>query len=62
MQKHTNRTSGEQVSDAEAPKATVSKVAKEINEKLDAMLDEIDDILEQNAEEFVAGYVQKGGE
>jgi len=25
-------------------------------------LDEIDDVLEENAEEFVRGFVQKGGE
>ena len=30
--------------------------------ELDDLLDEIDDVLESNAEEFVKGYVQKGGE
>ena len=29
---------------------------------LDELLDEIDDVLEENAEEFVRNYVQKGGE
>lgn len=29
---------------------------------LDDVLNEIDEVLEQNAEEFVANYVQKGGE
>ena len=29
---------------------------------LDAMLDEIDEVLEENAEEFVKSYVQRGGE
>ena len=29
---------------------------------VDAMLDEIDEVLETNAEEFVRGFVQKGGE
>lgn len=28
----------------------------------DSLLDEIDEILEENAEEFVKGYVQRGGE
>ncbi|APT84750.1 ubiquitin-like protein Pup [Corynebacterium aquilae] len=28
----------------------------------DDLLDEIDDLLENNAEEFVRGYVQKGGQ
>ena len=29
---------------------------------IDDILDEIDDVLEENAEEFVRGYVQKGGQ
>lgn len=29
---------------------------------LDDLLDEIDSVLEENAEEFVRNYVQKGGE
>jgi ubiquitin-like protein Pup len=29
---------------------------------LDELLDEIDGVLEENAEEFVKAYVQKGGE
>lgn len=31
-------------------------------EDIDAMLDEIDDVLETNAEEFVRAYIQKGGQ
>jgi len=30
--------------------------------ELDDILDEIDEVLEDNAEEFVRNYVQKGGE
>jgi prokaryotic ubiquitin-like protein Pup len=29
---------------------------------VDAILDEIDEVLEENAEEFVRSFVQKGGE
>lgn len=29
---------------------------------IDDLLDEIDDVLEENAEEFVKSYIQKGGE
>jgi ubiquitin-like protein Pup len=38
--------------------------ADKLRAELDEMLDEIDDILEENgnAQEFVAGYRQKGGE
>lgn len=29
---------------------------------VDAILDEIDEVLERNAEEFVKGFIQKGGQ
>jgi len=35
---------------------------EKLSEDVDAILDEIDDVLEENAEEFVRGYVQKGGQ
>jgi ubiquitin-like protein Pup len=35
---------------------------KEVTEDVDSLLDEIDGVLEENAEEFVRSYVQKGGE
>lgn len=31
-------------------------------EEIDDLLDEIDSVLEENAEEFIKNYVQKGGE
>ena len=31
-------------------------------QEIDDLLDEIDTVLEENAEEFVRNYVQKGGE
>jgi ubiquitin-like protein Pup len=37
-------------------------VAGELTGKIDDLLDEIDSVLEENAEEFVKNYVQKGGE
>ena len=40
----------------------VTKKGKKIKEDLDKLLDEIDEILEENAEEFVKSYVQRGGE
>lgn len=33
-----------------------------LDEDVDAILDEIDDVLETNAEEFVKNYIQKGGQ
>jgi len=35
---------------------------KKIGEDLDALLDSIDDVLEENAAEFVRDYVQHGGQ
>jgi len=34
----------------------------DLTSDLDDLLEEIDGVLEENAEEFVKGYVQKGGE
>ncbi len=31
-------------------------------EEIDNIMDDIDDVLEENAQEFVKNYVQKGGE
>ncbi len=36
--------------------------ARPMLDDVDGLLDEIDEVLEANAEEFVRGYVQKGGE
>lgn len=36
--------------------------AQALKDEMDAMLDEIDAVLEVNAEEFVKGFIQKGGE
>ncbi|CAB4644385.1 MAG: ubiquitin-like protein Pup [Actinobacteria bacterium] len=35
---------------------------EKIKGELDELLDEIDSVLETNAEEFVKSYIQKGGE
>jgi ubiquitin-like protein Pup len=39
-----------------------SETGEKLKAELDDLLDEIDDVLESNAEEFVKSYVQKGGE
>lgn len=40
--------------------ATERKAA--LDAEVDSMLDEIDDVLEVNAEDFVKSFVQKGGQ
>ena len=44
----------------EAPAA--SKQGEKLKAELDDLLDEIDEVLESNAEDFVKSYVQKGGQ
>jgi ubiquitin-like protein Pup len=38
------------------------RVGGALTGKIDDLLDEIDSVLEDNAEEFIKNYVQKGGE
>jgi ubiquitin-like protein Pup len=39
-----------------------TKQGEKLKAELDDLLDEIDEVLEDNAEEFVRSYVQKGGQ
>jgi ubiquitin-like protein Pup len=39
-----------------------SEQGEKIKAELDDLLEEIDDVLEANAEDFVKAYVQKGGQ
>jgi prokaryotic ubiquitin-like protein Pup len=57
-QKPTPTRNDESVEDAPA----ASKQGEKLKADLDDLLDEIDEVLESNAEEFVKSYVQKGGE
>jgi prokaryotic ubiquitin-like protein Pup len=42
--------------------APTTERGEKLKADLDDLLDEIDDVLEENAEEFVKSYVQKGGQ
>ena len=57
------RKSGEteEVTDV-APETDVSERKEALDDDVDAILDEIDDVLETNAEDFVKSFIQKGGE
>ena len=47
----------------EEEEASVStERGEKLKAEIDDLLDEIDEVLEDNAEEFVRNYVQKGGE
>jgi ubiquitin-like protein Pup len=58
-QKPTTKREGEEPTEEVAAPA---KQGEKIKEELDDLLDEIDSVLEENAEEFVRNYIQKGGE
>ncbi len=44
------------------PPPAGAAVKEGLTDDIDSVLDEIDGVLESNAEEFVRGFVQKGGE
>ncbi|MFX4270654.1 ubiquitin-like protein Pup [Propionibacteriaceae bacterium Y1685] len=50
--------------DEESVEAVTPDAARkqELDSDVDSLLDEIDDVLEVNAEEFVRSFVQKGGQ
>ncbi|HZI96021.1 MAG TPA: ubiquitin-like protein Pup [Actinomycetales bacterium] len=60
QQRHTRRDDGEP---EEAPPPVPTAPATQAkDDDIDAVLDDIDEALEANAETFVRGFVQKGGE
>jgi len=61
-QESTRRASRQAEETAELPATDVVERKAKIDVDVDAMLDEIDGVLEENAEEFVRGFVQKGGQ
>ncbi len=42
--------------------AAVTAQGDKLKAEMDDLLDEIDEVLESNAEDFVKSYIQKGGE
>ena len=59
-QKRTQKKTGGG-GDPQAGGQTSAK-AEKLKGEMDDLLDEIDTVLEENAEEFIKSYVQKGGE
>ncbi len=57
-QRPAPQRSDEAIIDAPAKSETGEKLKAD----LDDLLDEIDDVLETNAEDFVKSYIQKGGQ
>ncbi|GAB6987414.1 ubiquitin-like protein Pup [Nocardioides pyridinolyticus] len=45
-----------------APETDVAERKEALDSDIDDLLDEIDDVLETNAEDFVKSFIQKGGQ
>ena len=59
LKKRQSTTREEEAVEEPAP---ASDKGEKLKAELDDLLDEIDEVLEDNAEEFVRNYVQKGGQ
>ena len=46
----------------EATEGQIAERKEQLDEDIDAILDEIDEVLESNAEDFVKSFIQKGGQ
>lgn len=61
QQRKSPRKSGETEEQVETTEVDAQSKAK-LDDDVDSILDEIDGVLEENAEEFVRSFVQKGGQ
>jgi ubiquitin-like protein Pup len=62
MRKSAASDTSEEATQEARGSTALAERGKDIKHAIDDLLDEIDSVLEENAEEFVAGYVQRGGE
>ena len=60
--KHSKKSSETEETDEVATNADVAERKEQLDEDIDAILGEIDEVLETNAEDFVKSFIQKGGE
>jgi len=61
-QKQPRKASEVEESTEEVTETDVAERKEALDDDVDAILDEIDDVLETNAEDFVKSFIQKGGE
>ena len=59
--RQTRKAEEVEETEVEATSDVQERVGK-LTDDVDALLDEIDDVLEEDAEAFVRSYIQKGGE
>jgi len=61
-QQQRSRTKEDEVETEASVDTTAGERHEKMSGDIDAILDDIDEVLEENSEEFVRQYVQKGGE
>ena len=61
-QKQPRKSSETDEATQAAPETDVSERKEALDDDIDAILDEIDEVLESNAEDFVKSFIQKGGQ
>lgn len=61
-QKQPRKSSQDEEAVEETTATDVEERKSAIDDDVDAILDEIDEVLETNAEDFVKSFIQKGGE
>ncbi len=61
-QKQPKKSSENEEATEVAPDVDVAERKGAMDDDVDAILDEIDDVLETNAEDFVKSFIQKGGQ
>ena len=63
-QQHASRSSQTETEDDVEATTTddLQERREQLDEDTDAILDEIDEVLESNAEDFVKSFIQKGGQ
>ena len=61
-QSRPQRTHEDETDETVETSSDVAERHEKLSEDVDAILDEIDDVLETNAEDFVRAFVQKGGQ
>ena len=59
---HIKKSAPARTEEVEVEEIAPTESGSKIKAELDDLLDEIDEVLETNAEDFVKSYIQKGGE
>ncbi len=61
-QKQPRKSSETEETAQAAPETGAAERREALDGDIDAILDEIDEVLESNAEDFVKSFIQKGGQ